>query len=120
MTKCSEKLKIFLEGVSFCKKEILFTFKNQTLTSTGIDSDNMKITLEGLESIQQSIDEKNIFGNSDHYFSGSPKSKISNVRIEKIDDLYHLKADMDILDEETLERFKNGELKGVSITFTQK
>lgn len=120
MVKCSEKLKIFLAEASFYKKEVLFTFKDQTLTTTGVDSDNMRISLVGLQCLKESIDEKNIFGNADHYFSGSPKSKLSNVRIEKIDDLYHLKADMDILDKETLERFKNGELTGVSITFTQK
>ncbi len=120
MVKCSEKLKKFLEEVSFYKKEVLFIFRNQTLTTTGVDNDNMRISLVGLQSLKKSIDKKNIFGNADHYFSGSPKSKIGNVRIEKIDDLYHLKADTHILDKKTLDRFRNGELKGISITFTQK
>jgi hypothetical protein len=120
MATYHQAIKDLLKNASFNNKKVLHLIKNQTLTTTGMDSENMIMTFEGLQTLKFSMDKKNVFGNTDHYFSGSPKLRMRNIRIEEVKEIHHLKADIDVLDFETLERMKSRELKGMSVSFTQK
>lgn len=120
MSHFVEKIKDFLKDADFNRKKIIATIENQTISTTGKDNDGEIIPLIGLTQIKNSMDKKNIFGSSYHYFSGSPKMILKNLKIVQIEELHHLKGDVDILDKDVIEDFKSGKLKGFSISFSSK